>query len=84
MPDKTYIEIYVFPENTLKKSRKTFAYFNFLPGQRVSYTSKGWTERLETFMNLDCFQQGRIRGLGSLRGVNLKLQSRILFVCFEV
>lgn len=40
MPDKTDIEIYVFPENTLKRSRKIFAYFDFLPGLRVCYTSK--------------------------------------------
>lgn len=41
MPDKTYTEIYVFPENTLKKkSREIFAYFDFLPGLRVCYTSK--------------------------------------------
>jgi len=38
MPDKTCIEIYVFPENTLKKLRKIFAYFDFLPGLRVCYT----------------------------------------------
>lgn len=86
MPDKTYTEIYVFPENTLKKSREIFAYFDFLPGLRVCYTSKSWTEILETSVNLDCFQQDRIWGLGSLRNVNLKLQSvlRKLFVCFEV
>lgn len=86
MPGKTYILIYVFPENTLKKSGKTFAYFDFLPGLRVCYTSESRTETLETLANLDSFLQGRIRGLGSLRNVNLKFQSvlRELFVCFEV
>lgn len=86
MPVKTYIEIYMFPENTLKKSRKVFAYFDFLPGLRVCYTSKSWTERSETLVNLDCFQQGRIWCLDSLGNVNLKLQSilRKLFFFFEV
>lgn len=40
MPDQTYTEIYVFPENTLTKPRKIFAYFDFLPGLRVCYTSE--------------------------------------------
>lgn len=40
MPDKTYTEIYVFPKNILlKKIRKILAYFDFLPGLRVYYTS---------------------------------------------
>lgn len=40
MSDKTCTKNCVFPENTLKKSRKIFASFDFLPALRICNVSK--------------------------------------------